>query len=37
VNALSPDIPADEPTALAEQWDRLGDVEGELNKYEATP
>jgi hypothetical protein len=37
MKALSPAIPDDEPTALAERSDRLGNVQVELTKYEATP
>ena len=37
MNAASPDIPDDEPTAFAERSDWLGDVQSELNEYEETP
>jgi hypothetical protein len=37
MNALSPDVLDDEPSALALRSGRLGDVKVELNKYEALP
>ena len=37
MNAASPDIPDDEPTAFAERSDWPRDVQSELNKYEEAP
>ena len=37
MNAGSPDLPDDEPTAFTERSDCLRDVQSELNKNEEAP